>query len=203
MKTNRLMIAASVACLFFVLSPGCKNKPKTEAATMPAMTMPAAMSHEDSVKRGSYLVATIGCGDCHTPKTMTPQGPQYIQALTLSGYRSNVPLPKVEKNAMKLGWVLFTGDLNASVGPWGISYAANLTPDQTGIGNWPVEDFMRAMKQGKFKGMEAGRDLLPPMPWQNFANLTDEDVKAIFVYLKTIPPVNNVVPAAVAPPDIK
>jgi hypothetical protein len=206
MKTKNLLIVASMACLSVMLFSACKNKPKTEVTdpnVAPATTA-AAMPKEDPVKRGSYLVNVVGgCGDCHTPKNMTPQGVEPIQALMLSGYRADMKLMPVNKDALKKGWILMTPDLNAFAGPWGISFAANITSDATGIGNWPEENFLRAIKQGKFKGIEGGRSLLPPMPWQNLANATDEDLKAIFAYLKTVPPVNNVVPMAVLPPDIK
>jgi hypothetical protein len=92
-----------------------------------------------------------------------------------------------------------TNDLTAWVGPWGISYAANLTPDETGIGNWSEQQFIKAIREGKLKGMDGTRPLLPPMPWQEFGQMKDEELKAIFAYLKTIKPVNNVVPPA-APP---
>jgi mono/diheme cytochrome c family protein len=203
MKTNKLLIAVSVTCLSVMLFSACKNK-TTEATVdnaVPAVS--TAMPQEDPVKRGEYLVTIMGCADCHAPKTLSPTGFEFIQPLWLSGYRANVELPKIEKNAVKTGWVLFTPDLNASVGPWGISYAANITSDATGIGSWPEENFIKAMKQGIFKGIEGGRTLLPPMPWQNFAIAKDEDVKAIFAYLKSTPPVNNVVPAPVPPNEIK
>ena len=85
-------------------------------------------------------------------------------------------------------------DMTAAAGPWGISFAANLTPDETGIGSWTFEQFKTAMTQGKYKGMENGRPLLPPMPWFNFTEMKDEDLRAIFAYLKSIKPVKNVVP---------
>ena len=205
MKKNKFLIVASVACLSLLLFSGCKNKATTEATVdnaAPAATN-TAMPQEDPVKRGEYLVTIMGCGDCHAPKNLSPAGIEFIKPLWLSGYRANVELPKIEKNALKSGWVLFTPDLNASVGPWGISYAANITSDATGIGNWTEENFIRALKQGVFKGIEGGRTLLPPMPWQNFAIAKDEDIKAIFAYLKSTPPVTNVVPPPVPPTEIK
>jgi hypothetical protein len=96
-----------------------------------------------------------------------------------------------------------TMDLSAAVGPWGVSFAANLTSDQTGIGNWTEEYFNRALKEGKFKGIEGGRMLLPPMPWQNYAKVPAEDVKAIFAFFKSTKAVRNVVPMAIDPVDIK
>jgi hypothetical protein len=158
------------------------------------------MSNEDYVQRGEYLVTTIGCNDCHSPKTMGERGPQVIPELMLSGYPGDRPVPQASAEALKSGWGMFNADLTSFVGPWGESFAGNLTPDQTGIGNWTQEQFKKALTQGKFKGIDGGRMLLPPMPWQNWMNMKDEDVKAIFLYLKSIPPVRNVVPAPI-PPD--
>jgi hypothetical protein len=61
----------------------------------------------------------------------------------------------------------------ATIGPWGMSFAGNLTPDDTGIGNWTYENFEKAMRKGKFKGLDGSRPILPPMPWQMLANVTD------------------------------
>jgi hypothetical protein len=85
-------------------------------------------------------------------------------------------------------------DLTSCVGPWGISFAGNLTSDETGIGNWTEENFLRAIKKGKYKGLENSRPLLPPMPWFVYKNMSDEDLKSIFAYLKTVKAVENVVP---------
>jgi hypothetical protein len=91
-----------------------------------------------------------------------------------------------------------TNDLTAWVGPWGISFAMNLTPDKkTGLGNWTASDFVKTMRTGKHLG--AGRPLLPPMPWYDVAVLTDRDIKAIFAYLRSIKPIDNAVPAPIPP----
>lgn len=172
----------------------CTNSQK-EA---PAET--AAAPGEALVKRGEYLVTILGCHDCHSPKKMGPQGPELIPELMLSGYPADRPLGKVSKDALENGWALFNGDLTAGVGPWGASFAANLTSDETGIGSWSLEQFKKALTQGKAKGLEGGRMLLPPMPWFNFRAMKDEDIEAIFNYLKSTNPVNNVVPAPI-PPD--
>lgn len=88
--------------------------------------------------------------------------------------------------------------MTAFVGPWGISYASNLTPDrETGIGAWSEKDFMLAMRKGKHLGV--GRPILPPMPWQSVGSLSDPDLRALFAYLKSQPPVKNKVPEYVAP----
>ena len=134
---------------------------------------------------------------------MGPQGPMIIPELMLSGYPADRPIPKVDVQTIKKGWVLLVEDLTAAAGPWGVSFAANLTSDQTGIGNWTEENFKRALKEGKYKGLEGSRTLLPPMPWTNFLNISDEDVTAIFAYLKSTKPVNNAVPMAIPPEEVK
>lgn len=159
---------------------------------------PAGMaSKEEMIKRGDYLVATIGCGDCHTPKKMTDKGPVPDMDRFLSGYNAAIPLGEYDTAIANSGrWALFYGDLTAAAGPWGVTFAANLTPDGTGIGNWTLENFRKALKEGKYKGIDNSRPLMPPMPWQNFAKLTDNDIESIFEYLKSIKPVQNLVPQA-------
>ena len=191
------------SCLFptillaLILLAGCSNKQKPEVAAAPEPTS------EQLVKRGEYLVTIMGCNDCHSPKVVGPQGSQIIPELMLSGYPSDRPLLKVETGAFKKGWVLLNGDLTSAAGPWGVSFAANLTSDPTGIGSWTEDNFKRALKEGKYKGMPGGRILLPPMPWFNYANISDEDVSAIFAYLKSTNPVRNVVPAPIPLDQVK
>ena len=93
---------------------------------------------EQLIARGKYLVNTSACHDCHTPKIMTPTGPEFDTTRLLSGHPSDAPRPKVNKDALK-NWILFGQDLTSAAGPWGISFAANLTSDETGTGNWTEE----------------------------------------------------------------
>jgi mono/diheme cytochrome c family protein len=151
------------------------------------------------VQRGAYLVAYGGCGDCHTPKLFTPQGPVPDTAHSLSGYPADAKLPPVTPGVLgpnKWG-ALASGDLTAWAGPWGVSFTANLTPDETGLGGWNEEVFIKTMRTGKHLGV--GRDLLPPMPWYDIAALTDDDLKAVFAYLHTLKPVKNKVPPPIPP----
>jgi hypothetical protein len=159
-------------------------------------------SKEDLIKRGEYLVQITGCNDCHSPKKLGANGPEIIPELMLSGYSSNMPVPKADKDFLSAGFAAFAPDLTAAAGPWGVTFAGNLTPDTTGIGMWTEVQFKKALTQGKFKGLDGGRMLLPPMPWINYTKMADEDVKAIFAYLKSIKPVKNVVPNPVAPDKI-
>jgi mono/diheme cytochrome c family protein len=161
-----------------------------------------ADAQKSKVDRGKYLVTTSGCHDCHSPKVYTPEGlPQPDEKRLLCGHPADEGLPEFSHDWVTPGkWVLFNSHLTAAVGPWGISYAANLTPDdQTGIGLWTEDVFIKALRTGKHMG--AGRPILPPMPWPNLAEMTDEDLGAMFAYLKSLPPVKNPVPAPVAPPQ--
>jgi hypothetical protein len=159
----------------------------------------AEAQKEEMIKRGGYLVSVAACHDCHSPKIMTPHGPEPDPNRLLSGHPQDEVLPPAGKGAGTDGWVRFNMGLTAAVGPWGTSFAANLTPDATGTGNWTFENFETAIRKGKFKGLPQGRDLLPPMPWQVYQNFTDEDLKSIFVYIKSLPPIQNVVPAPIPP----
>ena len=169
------------------------DAPKVTKSHSPLRQSP---SQAALIKRGGYLVTTMGCGDCHAPKKMTPQGPAPDMERYLSGFNSAEPLGDYDKNLVKTGqWVLFNGQNTAFIGPWGVSFAANLTPDPSGIGSWSLEQFSASMREGKVKGLATARPLLPPMPWPNYRHLTDADMKAIFTYLKSLKPVHNVVPA--------
>lgn len=158
-----------------------------------------SMSQEELIKRGAYLTTIGACHDCHSPKVMTPHGPEPDPTRLLSGHPKNEPIPVTDINP---DWILFSQNLTAFVGPWGVSYAANLTPDDTGTGNWTFEQFKTALRKGKYKGLETGRDLLPPMPWQMYQHFTDDDMLAIFTYLRSLPKVDNLVPQPISPDKI-
>jgi hypothetical protein len=74
----------------------------------------------------------------------------------------------------------------------------NLTPHaETGMGNWTEAMFVQALRTGKHMG--ASRPIQPPMPWQGYSKMTDEDLKAMFAYLRSVPPIANRVPDYVEP----
>ncbi|MEI9956867.1 MAG: c-type cytochrome [Ferruginibacter sp.] len=183
-----------VVIIFIVALIACNSK-----TDQPAEAAKAAPSKEDVVTRGEYLVRIAGCNDCHSPKRMGPHGPEVIPELMLSGYPADRPIAKPDKATISNGFAIFVPDLTSASGPWGTSFAGNLTPDPTGIGTWDSTQFKKALTQGKYKGQDGGRMLLPPMPWHSFTKMTNEDVNAIFAYLKSIKPVKNVVPLAITP----
>ncbi|HEU5164641.1 MAG TPA: c-type cytochrome [Chitinophagaceae bacterium] len=181
---NLTAIAAITSIVFIA----CQDSAASEEKSI-------AMTKKEMVKRGAYLVNTIGCDDCHSPKKMGPNGAEIIPELRLSGYPSSRPITKANAEVVKKGWMLLSDDLTTAVGSWGQSFAANLTSDATGTGNWKEEQFIKAIREGKYKGLDNTRPLLLPMPWFVYKNLTDDDLKSIFAFLQTTKPVKNVVPA--------
>lgn len=191
------------ACALLLAGCSTTEAPPKGDASPPRQVTPVkstAPTNELLVKRGQYLVTIGACHDCHSPKVMTPRGPEPDPARLLSGHPADAPMPPVP--AQNPDWVSFGMDLTSAVGPWGLTYSANLTPDATGTGNWTFEQFKTAIRKGKSKGLENNRNLLPPMPWQMYQNYTDEDLRAIFAYLQSLPPVKNLVPEPVPPHQV-
>jgi hypothetical protein len=149
--------------------------------------------------RGEYLVSILACDACHTPWIMTDKGPAPDATRLLMGHPMNEdPGPPPALPAGGWGWAGAMTN-TAFAGPWGVSYATNLTPHESGLGVWSEDMFVTAIRSGMHMG--AGRTILPPMPWQAYGKMTDDDLRAIFAYLKTIPPIENAAPQSVpAPP---
>lgn len=176
MRSRMTRIALSFAAAACVVA--CAHEPMTPAA-----------APSDRVARGAYLAAIGGCDDCHSPKK--GNGPDL--ARRMSGHPESERMP--EPPPPSGPWV---GAVNeggtAYSGPWGVSFAANLTPDkETGIGGWTADEFIAAMRTGKVGDAR----ILPPMPWQNVGKLTDDDLRALFAFLMSLAPVKNHVPAGV------
>lgn len=138
------------------------------AAGAAIVTIADAGAAEDAlVARGDYLVnGPVACGSCHTPL-----GADFrpVADKTLAG-----------------GFHFNEGAFN--------SYSANITPDlETGIGSWTDEEIIYAIREGAQKD---GRIIFPPMPVPTYNNMSDDDVKAIVAYLRTVKPVRNTVPLA-------
>ena len=175
----------------------CAEKSSENQTTQSESSKSYFGGFESKEKWGEHLVTIGACHDCHTPKKMTDHGPDLDSSLLLSGHPAQSPPLVVNRKEMESKGLSVTGDLTSWIGPWGISYTANLTSDTTGIGNWKEEQFIYALREGKFKGLPSSRSLLPPMPWQMYKHMTDGELKAIFAYLKSTKPIRNVVP----PPD--
>lgn len=183
----KLCITVLTAILVLAIIFSCND-----SATSASDGNTGDISNDSMISRGKYLVMMGGCSDCHSPKKMGTHGPEADMDLYLSGHPSSVPLGKIDTTVLH-DWVLFTMDETATVGPWGITYSANITPDSTGIGSWTKEQFFKAMREGKHKGLDNSRPIMPPMPWQNVGGMSDVDLSSLFAYLQSIKAVHNVV----------
>ena len=177
-----------VFTVMILIQAGCSNSQEKKVLTK-----------EEMIQRGKYLVAVGDCNVCHSPKIMTAMGPVPDTTRLLSGYQAGDQLGEIDPGMYNSGkWAFANMSFTAWVGPWGISYTANLTPDpETGLGNWTEDLFIKAIRTGKHMGV--GRPILPPMPWPAINNRPDEDLKAIFAYLHSLPAIHNQVPDPVPP----
>jgi mono/diheme cytochrome c family protein len=190
MKSSRVVLLVSAVALCVPVVAAAQGKAK-----------PAAAKNSKQIQRGEYLVTIGGCNDCHTPWKVGPNGPELDMTRMLSGHPQDLKMPPAP--AAVGPWIVNSSGTNtAHNGPWGISFTANLTPDpETGVlRDFTEQQFIQTMRTGKHQGQ--GRPILPPMPWFNYAKMTDEDLKAVFAYLRSIPAVKNKVPDPViaAPP---
>lgn len=114
---------------------------------------------------GGYLAQHVGlCAECHTPR---------------GGLQDKSDLDR-----------LFAG--NAHPPKEFPANPSNLTPDSaTGIGRWSEDDFVRTIRTGV---NPQGDSLNPIMPWRQNARMTDDDLRAIYRYLRTVPAISNDVP---------
>jgi mono/diheme cytochrome c family protein len=178
----------------------CNSQPP---AAPPAVPSPTVAAPQTPIERGRLLVTLAGCHDCHTPKKPGPKGPELDTDRLLSGHPEAIKIAAPNAVATGSPWIVSTSDtMTAWSGPWGVSFAANLTPDpNTGLrsGVWTEELFIKALRTGKHMG--TARDILPPMPWSFYTQVSDEDLKAIWAYLGSIPPVANHVPEPIPPSE--
>jgi hypothetical protein len=204
MKKKLNFPVVAITMPFFLLL-ACNSGQTGQDKSSPARDTISANQYggfPSQVAWGQHLVSIGGCNDCHTPKIMTNMGPVLDTAMYLAGHPANVPPPQINRTEIESKGLIVTNDLSVWIGPWGISYAANLTPDATGTGSWSEAQFLSVFRGGKAKGIEGNRSLLPPM---NFVaeglnhTASDEELKAVFAYLKSVKPVNNLVPAPVRP----
>ena len=155
-----------------------------------ALSLRSVQSQNDMAQRGKYLVDTIGaCGHCHTPRA----GAEYNMDMYLAGHPTGEAYPRFNFSMMQQGiFILTAPQLTAFSGPFGTSFATNLTPDkETGLGEWTEKMFIDAMRTGHHQGNKGNRKIFPPMPTKHYALMSDTDLKAIWAYLQTIKPVKN------------
>lgn len=179
--------------------------PAVAAGCAAAVVLPLAIAGDAddakaaSIARGHYLVETSGCHDCHTPWVLGPEGPEPDMARMLSGHPQQMELPPTPALPVGPWQIVAAASMTAWSGPWGISYTANITPDEeSGLGRWTLQNFKDTFRTGRRMGR--GRPILPPMPIPAYKNFNDADLEAIFAYLQTIPAISNRVPEPLPPP---
>ena len=174
MNRNFLVLGLTLLCVGSLVAIGIRS----------------VQSQGDTVRRGKYLVDTLGaCGHCHTPRA----GAEYNMDMYLAGHPANAPYPRYNFSMMQQGiFILTSPQMSAFSGPFGTSFASNLTPDnETGLGEWTEKMFIEAMRTGHHQGDTSNRKIFPPMPTKHYGQMNDTDLKAIWAYLKTIKPVKN------------
>jgi mono/diheme cytochrome c family protein len=168
----------SIVAYIRSLEPKEKQIPETElnfplnllVKTMPLQSYTPAKEIDKSnpAEYGKYLVTLASCSECHTQS------------------EKGEPLPGMT----------FAGGAEFNF-PGGVVRSSNITPDkETGIGNWSKVDFFNRFR---FYNNEAAhnvpvdieKEFNTPMPWLMYAGMTDEDLGAIYEYLRTIKPVNS------------
>lgn len=162
----------------------------------------AEASKEEQIRRGRYIVRIGSCNDCHTPWIFDEElgMPRPDMTRMLSGHPEGAPDPEgtIGPRDIALIGPTFTSFLL----PFGTVYSMNLTPDvDTGIGTWTEKMFLDIFRTGRHLGGN-GRGVLPPMPWFWIRNLSDDDLRAVYVYLNSIPPIRNSVPSPKVPEEV-
>ena len=125
----------------------------------PPLVEPLPKDPSLEVRRGWYLTRIAGCSDCHTP--LLPHGRRPAS-------------------------LVFAGGMSFH-GPFGVAVSLNITPSASGIGSMTEAEFSRTLRTGRVDG--TGRTLSPVMPYDRFKNLKEADIRAIYAYLRTVPPV--------------
>lgn len=137
--------------------------------TIPKNSSPQPIPDKnDQIAYGAYLTNAAACADCHTPQD------------------KGQPIEGLE----------FAGGFEFKLPEFGTIRSANITPDpETGIGNWTEEFFVQKFKayvDSSYIAPELTQgDMQTVMPWTMYGNMTEEDLKAIYAYLKTVKPVKN------------
>lgn len=169
---------ASIIAYIRTLEPIATETPDSKAnfpmnfimRTVPQPAEPMERpSPRDTLAYGKYLTTIAACADCHTPQL---QGAPVEGLYMAGGFEFEMP--------------------------GGTVRSANLTPHKrTGIGSWSKEQFVNRFKQHDVPA-DSLLDVAPnqfntPMPWNMYAGMKHEDLEAIYLYLQSIEPVENLV----------
>jgi mono/diheme cytochrome c family protein len=179
MKRHHLISLAFVLTIFLVLAiattAGATNK-----------------YQDDTIAHGKYIATIAGCTDCHTPfkaEYMDPTKwtPDQVKTIAFNAIASL----DEEK--------LLSGGRPFDLGPLGVLFTRNLTPDQeTGLGTWTDEQIKIAVKTGISND---GHILFPVMPYHVYNGMADADLDAVIAYLRSVNAVSNMVPESTIPTE--
>jgi len=153
--------------------PPSQYKMPLPASYFPPVGQVADISKKNKVKYGAYLAGPVAhCTLCHTAWGDEGKGIMKF-FFNPPDYKGLMTLPGLGQGGMKME------------GPWGMSIAANITSHVTALGRYTDEEVKKMITDGIHP---SGMQLMPPMPYENYALMTDEDLEAIIAYLRTIPP---------------
>lgn len=165
--SNRISIVATLVTLVFTGQTVCAD---------PVLSTGQSAGYEQVVD--GYYPAY--------PPTATASGPQK-ELIQRGEYLAKMGDCIACHTNVKAGTGAYAGGLPLAT-PFGTFYSPNITPDkETGIGNWTVEDFTRALKEGRDP---QGRNYFPVFPYIYFSKITDDDAKAMYAYFMSLPPIH-------------
>jgi len=139
------------------------------------------MTGEEMIERGEYLAHISGCVACHSPLSED----YMTEELTLEQLQT---IGLAYEDAQDIEDGLLSGGREFPLGPAGVLVSPNLTPHETGLGDWTDEEIEAALRIGVNKD---GRRLHPLMPYLNYFGWPESDMQAMIQYLKSIPAVEN------------
>jgi len=179
MKKQTLVFLACLFLLTFVLAF--------------ATTANASPNNQgDVLQHGKYIATIAGCTDCHTPYKAEYQDPSKytLEQLQTISFNGKDTLDETK---------LLAGGRPFDLGPAGVLFTRNLTPDQaTGLGSWTDEQVKLAVKTGV---SHDGKILFPVMPYHVYNGMADADIDAVIVYLRSVNAVSNQVPESTIPTE--
>ncbi|HEV2666017.1 MAG TPA: hypothetical protein VG324_13950, partial [Blastocatellia bacterium] len=156
-------------------------------------TVNAGNKYQDStIEHGRYIATIAGCTECHTPLRPEYQDP------------TKWTLDQVKVIAFSAGAAadeskLLAGGRPFELGPIGVLFTRNLTPDEeTGLGKWTDEQIKIAVKTGI---SHDGRILFPVMPYHVYSGMADADLDAVVAFLRSVNAVSNAVPESTIPTE--
>ncbi|MDR9415946.1 MAG: c-type cytochrome [Gracilimonas sp.] len=167
----------SIIAYLRTLDPLEKDTPKRDVffpMNFILNTIPQKATHHmvrhttNLVEWGRYLVVSASCADCHSPM----ENGAFIPGMEFAGGRE---FPMIDGSIVR---------------------TSNITPDEmTGIGSWSEEEFVQRFKSYedtsfKFKTVSTGQ-FNTAMPWKNYAQMSEEELKAIYAYLRSVDAVEN------------